>query len=157
MRVEPRLCDDIIKLDRNIRFAGVVNNRGEVIEGGFKHGVEPLLNGTDEQQMYIHSLSNLTTLRSYSDKLGIVRCILTEHEKVTLLTFPLDDKILCISATPKADTTKIRDKVIRVLKSKLKRGTHNNNNNNSIRNVATNSKKRRGSEKIGIRNNKSTR
>lgn len=153
MRVEPSLCDKIIKLDRNIRFAGVVNNRGEVIEGGFKHGVEPLLNETDEQQMYIHSLSNLRTLQYYSDKLGIVRYILTEHEKVTLFTFPFDDKILCISATPKANTTKIRDKVIRVLKSKLKRGAHNNN----IRNVATNSKNRRGSEKIGIRNKKSTR
>ena len=73
MRVEPSLCEKIIKLDRNIRFAGIVNKRGEVIEGGFKQGVEPLLNGTDEQQMYIHSLSHLTMLQSYSDKLGIVR------------------------------------------------------------------------------------
>ena len=45
---EPSLCDRIIKLDRGIRFAGIVNNRGEVIEGGFRQGVEPLLNGTDE-------------------------------------------------------------------------------------------------------------
>jgi hypothetical protein len=49
---EPSLCDRIIKLDRSIRFVGIVNNRGEVIEGGFKQGVEPMLNGTDEQQMY---------------------------------------------------------------------------------------------------------
>ena len=120
MRVEPSLCEKIIKLDRNIRFAGIVNKRGEVIEGGFKHGVEPLLNGTDEQQMYIHSLSNLNTLQSYSDRLGIVRYSLTEHEKVTLLTFPLDDGILCLSATPKANTGKIRDNVMKVLKSKYR-------------------------------------
>ena len=117
---DPTLCDKIIKLDRHIRFAGVVNNRGEVIEGGFKYGVEPLLNGTDEQQMYIHSLSNLTTLQSYKDKLGIVRYTLTEHEKVTLLTFPLEDRILCISTTPRANTIKIRDKVMKVLKIKNK-------------------------------------
>jgi hypothetical protein len=118
MPVDPSLCDKIIKLDRHIRFAGVVNNRGEVIEGGFKRGVEPLLNGTDEQQMYIHSLSNFTMLQSYKDRLGIVRYTLTEHEKVTLLTFPLEDRILCISTTPGANTTKIRDKVMKVLKRK---------------------------------------
>ena len=118
MRVEPSLCDRIIKLDRNIRFVGIVNNRGEVIEGGFKQGVEPLLNGTDEQQMYIHSLSNLTILQSYSDRLGNVRYSLTEHEKVSLLTFPLGDWILCVSATSKANTNKIRDNVMKVLKSK---------------------------------------
>jgi hypothetical protein len=120
MRVEPSLCEKIIKLDRNIRFAGIVNKSGEVIEGGFKHGVEPLLNGINEQQMYIHSLSNLTTLQSYSDRLGIVRYSLTEYEKVKLFTFPLDDGILCLSATPKANTGKIRDKVMKVLKIKYR-------------------------------------
>jgi hypothetical protein len=45
---EPTLSERIIKLDRSIRFVGIVNNRGEVIEGGFKQGVEPLLNGIDE-------------------------------------------------------------------------------------------------------------
>ena len=120
---EPSLCDRIIKLDRSIRFVGIVNNRGEVIEGGFKQGIEPLLNGTDEQQMYIHSLSNLTMLQSYSDRLGMVRYSLTEHEKVILMTFPLRDGILCLSAMPKANMNKIRDKVMKVLKSRSSRST----------------------------------
>ena len=114
---EPSLCDRIIRLDRGIRFAGIVNNRGEVIEGGFRQGVEPLLNGTDEQQMYINSLSNFTMLQSYSDWLGTVRYSLTEHEKVALMTFPRGDGILCISAMPRANMNKIRDKVTKVLKS----------------------------------------
>jgi hypothetical protein len=129
---EPSLCDRIIKLDRSIRFVGIVNNRGEVIEGGFKQGVQPLLNGTDEQQMYIYSLSNLTMLQSYNDRLGMVRYSLTEHEKVILMTFPLGDGILCLSAMPKANMNKIRDKVMKVLKSKSRssttRGSTSSNN-----------------------------
>jgi hypothetical protein len=124
---EPSLCDGIIKLDRSIRFVGIVNNRGEVIEGGFKQGVEPMLNGTDEQQMYIHSLSNLTMLQSYKDRLGMVRYSLTEHEKVILMTFPLGDGILCVSALPKANMNKIRDKVMKVLKSKSRSSASSNN------------------------------
>ncbi len=109
---EPSLCNGIIKLDRSIRFVGILNNRGEVIEGGFKQGIEPLLDGTDEQKMYIHSLTNLTMMQSYSDRPGMVRYTLTEHEKVTLMTFPLRDGIFCLSAMPKAYMNKIGDKVV---------------------------------------------
>jgi hypothetical protein len=112
------LSDRIIKLDRNIRFVGVVNSRGEVIEGGFQHGVQPLLEGTDEQHMYIQSLSNMTMFQNYSDRLGKVRYSITEHEKVTLMTFPLDDGILCVSASPKANINKIRNKVSKVIKER---------------------------------------
>src|SRR5262245_26575545 len=115
--MQRNLCDRIIKLDRNIRFVGIVNNRGEVIEGGFQQGVQPLLNETDEQQMYIQSLWNLTTLESYSDKLGRVRYSITEHDRVTLMTFPFGSGILCLSTTPKANMNKIRDKVMRVIRN----------------------------------------
>jgi hypothetical protein len=120
---EPSLCNGIIKLDRSIRFVGILNNRGEVIEGGFKQRIEPLLDGTDEQKMYIHSLTNLTMMQSYSDRLGMVRYTLTEHEKVTLMTFPLRDGIFCLSAMPKAYMNKIGDKVMKVLKSKSSSNT----------------------------------
>src|SRR5262245_3811532 len=116
--MQRNLCDRIIKLDRNIRFVGIVNSRGEVIEGGFQQGVEPLLDETEEQQMYIQSLWNLTTLESYSDRLGRVRYSITEHEKVTLMTFPLGDGILCLSTAPKANMNRIRDKVAKVVKNK---------------------------------------
>ncbi|HEX2014778.1 MAG TPA: DUF6659 family protein [Nitrososphaera sp.] len=115
---QPTLCERIIKLDRNIRFVGVVSGRGEVIEGGFQEGIQPLLDGIDEQQMYVQSLANMTALRQYADRLGKVRYSLTEHEKVTLFTFPLGDGILCLSASSKADPIKIRDKVIRFIKDK---------------------------------------
>ena len=116
--MQPSLSDRIIKLDRNIRFVGIVNSRGEVIEGGFQQGVEPLLNGTEEQQMYIQSLWNLTTLESYSDRLGRVRYSITEHEKVTLMTFPFGSGILCLSVKPRANVNRIRDKVMRAIKKK---------------------------------------
>lgn len=126
--MQSNLCDKIIKLDRNIRFVGIVNSRGEVIEGGFQQGVRPLLNETEEQQMYIQSLWNLTTLESYSGRLGKVRYSITEHEKVTLMTFPLNNGILCLSTTPKANMNKIRDKVMQTIKQKPVKKKNNNNN-----------------------------
>ncbi|MGI0026140.1 MAG: hypothetical protein ACREA4_13475 [Nitrososphaera sp.] len=94
-----------------------MNSRGEVIEGGFQHGVLPLLDGTDEQQMYLQSLSNITSLQRYGDRLGKVRWSITAHDKVTLLTFPFGDGILCLSTSSKADPVKVRDKVMKAIRS----------------------------------------
>jgi hypothetical protein len=109
--------DRIVKLDRNIRFVGVVNEKGEVIQGGFREGVHPLLSGMDEQQMYVHALSNVTTLQQFSDQLGKVKYTIAEHEKIMLLTVPLLDGILCVSASSKADAAKLRDKVLAVIRA----------------------------------------
>lgn len=115
------LSDRIIKLDRNIRFVGVVNSKGEVVEGGFHQGVSPLLDGTDEQQMYVQALSNMNILKQFSDRLGKVRYSITEHERVILLTVPLSDGILCVSASSKANATKIRDKVLKAVKARTRK------------------------------------
>ncbi len=113
----PNLCEKIIELDRNIRFVGIVNSRGEVIEGGFQHVVMPLLDGTDEQQMYFQSLSNIMSLQRYGNRLGKVHWSMTAHGKVTLLTFPFGDGILCLSASSRADPVKVRDKVMKAIRS----------------------------------------
>lgn len=117
------LCDRIIKLDRNIRFVGIVNSRGEVIEGGFQEGIQPLLEGTDEQEMYVQSLWNITTLQKYSGRLGKVNYAITAHDRVTLMTFPLEDGILCLSISSKANVDKLKTKVMRTLRQKPRQKT----------------------------------
>ena len=37
------ICNQIFAVDKNVRFVGIVNREGEVIEGGFRKGIEPLL------------------------------------------------------------------------------------------------------------------
>jgi hypothetical protein len=119
------LCDIIIKLDRNIRFVGIVNDKGEVIEGGFQNGVEPLLEGSDEQEMYTNSLSNMTLLKNYSDRLGKVKYTLTEHQKIAMMTFPLDNGILCLSVYSK-DTSidKLKNTILEIISTRTKLTTN---------------------------------
>ena len=119
------LCDTIIKLDRNIRFVGIVNDKGEVIEGGFQDGVEPLLEGSDEQEMYTNSLSNMALLKNYSDRLGKVKYSLTEHQKIAMMTFPLDNDILCLSVYSKdTNVDRLKNTVVEIISSRTKLTTN---------------------------------
>jgi hypothetical protein len=119
------LCDIIIKLDRNIRFVGIVNDKGEVIEGGFQNGVEPLLEGSDEQEMYTNSLTNIALLKNYSDRLGKVKYSLTEHQKIAMMTFPLDNGILCLSVYSKdTDVDKLKNTILDIISTRTKLTTN---------------------------------
>ena len=119
------LCDTIIKLDRNIRFVGIVNDKGEVIEGGFQDGVEPLLEGSDEQEMYTNSLSNMALLKNYSDRLGKVKYSLTEHQKIAMMTFPLENDILCLSVYSKdTNVDRLKNTVLEIISSRTKLTTN---------------------------------
>lgn len=108
-------CEKIIGLDYKIRFVGIVNKSGEVIAGGFQKGVEPLLEGEDEQELYVHSLSNMAVLNNFTDRLGKVCYHIAKHDKVSPMTFSLSDGILCLSASSKADIDKIRDSILNII------------------------------------------
>jgi len=119
--VRRNLCDVLIKLDRNIRFVGIVNNKGEVIEGGFQEGVEPLLQDSEEQEMYINSLSNMALFQNFSDRLGKVKYSLTEHQKIALMSFPLDNGILCLSVYVKdTNVDRLKNAILKIMSTQTK-------------------------------------
>ncbi len=109
------LCNLIFDIDEKIRFVGIVNKESEVIEGGFKKGIEPLLDVNEEQDMYLQSLSNMTFFQSISRKFGPVDYIITKQKKITIMTFPFKGDILCLSASSYTDIDKIRDETIKII------------------------------------------
>jgi len=72
----------IFKIYEKIRFVGIVNKNSEVIEGGFKDGIKPLLDINEEQEMYLQSHSNMTFFQSFSKIFGTVEYIITKQKKL---------------------------------------------------------------------------
>jgi hypothetical protein len=114
--IKMNLCEELFTLDDSIRFVGLVNKEGEVVEGGFRKGIEPLLNQNEEQDMYLQSLSNINFFQSFSEKFGPVDYLVIRQEKITMMTSPLNEKILCISTSSHSSIDKIRDETVERLK-----------------------------------------
>ena len=109
------ICSEIFAVDKNIRFVGIVNKEGEVIEGGFRKGIEPLLDQNEEQDMYLQSLSNISFFQSFSEKFGPVDYLLIRQKKITMITIPYKADILCISVSSQSDIDRIRDEGIKIV------------------------------------------
>ena len=110
--VKLNICEEIFTIENSIRFVGLVNKEGEVIEGGFRKGIEPLLNQNEEQDMYLQSLSNISFFQSFSEKFGPVDYLIIRQKRITMMTFPFKEKILCISSSSESDIDKIRDRTL---------------------------------------------
>lgn len=104
------LSKQVLDLDSQIRFAGVANSKGEMIVGEHKDNVEKILVG-DEVKMSIHyALQKRDLYTNLAYKIGSEKSSITEYERVTLISIPINsNELFMISTEPRADYLKIID------------------------------------------------
>ena len=112
------LCKKILEITSQVRFAGVVNSKSEIVAGGHKENVEQIL-VNDEVGMSIHyALQKRDLYTNLAYKLGNEKSSITEYEKVTLISIPLTSQDLClISTEPRANYMKIINFVLSIMDS----------------------------------------
>lgn len=106
------LTKKILDLDSQVRFAGVANNKGELVAGGQKEDVEKLL-AEDDVKMSIHyAIQKRDLYTNLAYKIGNETSSITEYEKVTMITVPINSsELFLVSTEPRADYLKIIDSV----------------------------------------------
>jgi len=106
------LCKNILELDSKIRFAGVVNTKGVLINNSEQKGVEQYLS-PDELKMSIHySMWEWEKSQNLSHELGFERSSVLEYDKVTLISIPINNSNLFVaSIEPKEDFFKMIMKI----------------------------------------------
>ncbi len=102
----------ILEIDSKVRFAGVANNKGELVAGGQKDDVEKLL-AEDDVKMSIHyALQKRDLYTNLAYKIGNETASITEYEKVTMITVPINSsELFLVSTEPRADYLKVIDSV----------------------------------------------
>jgi hypothetical protein len=117
------LTQQILELDPQIRFTGVVNSKGELVAGGQKDNVEKLLVG-DEIKMSIHyALQKRDLYTNLAYKLGYEKSSITEYDKVTMISIPINSQeLFLVSTEPRANYLKIIDIIISKLHLQIDQG-----------------------------------
>jgi hypothetical protein len=70
MRNEERICDEILELDRSIRFVGIANKMGKLVAAKFNRGITALLTREEIEANIIKAVLRMKTREDYEDKLG---------------------------------------------------------------------------------------
>jgi hypothetical protein len=86
------ICEQVIELDKCIRFVGFATNAGKIIAYKYRKKVIPLLTLDETRLSFIDSALMMRIRRDMEPKLGKVICSIVLYEKVTHATILLNSE-----------------------------------------------------------------
>ena len=106
-------CNRLLK-EKEIRFAGIINERGELISGGFKKGVIPLEEDEKKLKSFMEFVSKVSIRKDYDESLGPINYLAARRNKAVVISFPfpISKILLLISAEPSVDIENLATKVV---------------------------------------------
>lgn len=107
-------CNLVLQED-NVRFAGIVNRMGKLVAGGFKNGIEPLVDDAELQKMYLELALRVSMRQEFDYCLGPVKYTVSKREKTTVMSFPLDSNILLVSIEPSIPIDMMANKIMKII------------------------------------------
>jgi hypothetical protein len=114
------ICNQVLQLDKSIRFAGIGNNMGTLIAYKLRKGIVPMLNEEELQNSVMKTVLRMKTREDYESKLGDVIYTFALYRRVKRASIPLDHPdlaVLTVSFDMAADQDSIiMDKILPVLK-----------------------------------------
>jgi hypothetical protein len=114
------ICNQVLQLDKSIRFAGIGNNMGTLIAYKLRKGIVPMLNEEELQNSVMKTVLRMKTREDYESKLGDVIYTFALYRRVKRASIPLDHPdlaVLTVSFDMAADQDSIiMDKILPALK-----------------------------------------
>ena len=110
-----QLCLDILNSDKNIRFAGFVNDKSKILHSVQRNDLDSLLTENEIGMSIHYTLERWRKAQNFTFRLGKERLTLTEYDNVTLFTIPFKGKLLLLSTEPRIHYDPIIQKVNSVL------------------------------------------
>ena len=94
-----KLCIQVFKLDRRVRFAGVVDETGRLIAGGMRKGITSLEPARENLKLMANLTIQIATDKTWDRYFGGIWYTFVKREKVNVLTFYLGGKNVMMIST----------------------------------------------------------
>jgi hypothetical protein len=106
--------DDIFE-EKDIRFAGFIDNEGCLIKGKFKEDIVPFETDVEQQKIFRELAYRVSTRKKFDYSMGQVKYSASRREKLVMMSFPLKDNILLITTEPNVNIDRLAYKIIQIL------------------------------------------
>ena len=84
-----RFCKGIVAKDSSIRFAGVANQMGKLVEAVYREGLQPLMDRQETEHYTIQTVLRASTRGTFENKIGKQRYAIAVYEKLIRATVPI--------------------------------------------------------------------
>jgi hypothetical protein len=113
---------EILDLDESIRFSGIVEKSGHLHASVMREGLDEHLKGRNPEISFAQSAYIVDLRKMFTSELGDLHSIIYLYDKVRMISMPIKDQILVLSADNRGDLdellTKLKERV-KVLEPEL--------------------------------------
>ena len=111
-------CQKMLE-EEEIRFAGIINESGTLVSGGFKKEINPLEGDEAKLKSFMEFVSKVSIRKEYDETLGPINYLAARRDKAVLVSFPfpVSKFVLLISANPSVDIEKLATRVMDIFSS----------------------------------------
>jgi len=99
-------CNELSK-DEKVRHVGVINELGRLVAGGFKKGKSSLVGEEKIAMTYMQMQLDFKMRKELDDILGPIDYIASRRTKQLIISVPIGENLVLISAEPDADDKQI--------------------------------------------------
>ena len=107
-------CQKILE-EGEIRFAGLLDEYGNLLAGGFKPKIVPRLSEEKFQSICKELASRVEKRKKQDDELGYVKYSASRREHVVIMSFPINDKVVMVVAESHINIDRFAFRVIEKL------------------------------------------
>jgi hypothetical protein len=108
---------NVLSLDSEIRFAGVMEKSGHLYASVRRNGAEEYLKGRNPEISLAQSAYIVDLRKMFTQELGSLRSVVYVYDKVKLISMPVKEHVLVISTEPKIESDALVEKVSKYIKS----------------------------------------
>ena len=101
--------------ESEIRFAGFVNVDGDLLESAIQEGIIPFENDEEQRSIFRELALRISTRKKFDYSMGPVKYSASRREKLVMMSFPLKNMILLITAEPNVNLDRLAYKIIQIL------------------------------------------
>lgn len=106
-------CEVLLQHDE-IRFAGIIDEQGVLVSGGFKKDIRPLEEDESRLNAFMEFASRVSLRKQFDVTLGPINYLAARRDKIVLISFPfpVSKFILLVSAEPTVNIESLAKEVV---------------------------------------------
>ena len=85
------LLKNILNSHKSIRWVGIINKDGIIINEKYREGLKPLLTKEENQESAINTITRHKTRKKYEAKIGKLTYTVGRYENLTRSTIPINE------------------------------------------------------------------
>ena len=109
-------CQEILE-DDEVRFAGLLDEFGNLLAGGYKQNINSRVTKEQQDEVCKEVASRVAKRKKYDTELGRVKYSASRREHVVIMSFPIYEKVILIVAEPNVNIDRLAFRIIEKLGS----------------------------------------